>query len=706
MSASTALVRLSKAASAPVRASACSAVSVLPKRCASTSAASGSGSSAPAAPGAQVEITTLRGTVEKRSLTEVESTLAEINAADSLLHEAVTPEYIEDLRAAFQRASSKAEKEVIAEVAKNPLLKGSMEYETIGSAPLRLGRELLRDQISGSAERLAEDVAQAKFPNSEIGALPISEDLVPAASAKVAGLKGKALPESSELGLTDAQIDEILDFHHPPRLTYEHVKLLKNIDYSPLITAARSSIGMFTVSDVLPLVDNAPQEVADRLTDSGPDTLQPNFLADDTFDTMQGKLRACRFCRPDPSQDGVLNIHYSNVDLLRQYISSTGAILSRRVTGVCARHQRQLRFSIKNARFLSLLSYTSDWHVPYSYVNPTKYPAWADQQAGRDADLMERMSRKQVDLETVASLTGADRAAAVEAIYERKGITADYNPEIEAKLARLPPVLEPGTFLDRFAPPNARAPVADEDLDKVGDILEREGSPAMDVLEAKYKAEEAEGKDLFDPFWSDLGDEAPSRIIRSATSPEDEALKRLLHAANLEAEEADQEWVSDTELDYLREATATEQDDKRALFFRTALAAALRRRAAQTVNTLVADELREEVRQLGFPGSIEEDCGLPADREEDAPESEEGDNFDRAPVPSAEEVLRELGVDVDALVKADSGFDAVAWVERLRQIQAANKLRDTRNPYDQGERLEHLKALHRMGFTGPAKRKF
>jgi small subunit ribosomal protein S18 len=45
---------------------------------------------------------------------------------------------------------------------------------------------------------------------------------------------------------------------------------------------------------------------------------------------------------------------------LRRYITDRGKIVPRRVTGTCAKHQRQLTGAIKRARFLALLPFTSD----------------------------------------------------------------------------------------------------------------------------------------------------------------------------------------------------------------------------------------------------------------------------------------------------------------------------------------------------------
>ena len=53
-------------------------------------------------------------------------------------------------------------------------------------------------------------------------------------------------------------------------------------------------------------------------------------------------------------------IDYKDALKLRKYISERAKILPRRITGTCAKHQRQLAIAIKRARVMALLSYTSD----------------------------------------------------------------------------------------------------------------------------------------------------------------------------------------------------------------------------------------------------------------------------------------------------------------------------------------------------------
>ncbi len=64
------------------------------------------------------------------------------------------------------------------------------------------------------------------------------------------------------------------------------------------------------------------------------------------------KQKYCRFCA-----DKSLKIDYKDYNFLRNFMSERGKIRARRVTGVCAKHQRRLANEIKRARFLALLPY-------------------------------------------------------------------------------------------------------------------------------------------------------------------------------------------------------------------------------------------------------------------------------------------------------------------------------------------------------------
>ncbi len=68
------------------------------------------------------------------------------------------------------------------------------------------------------------------------------------------------------------------------------------------------------------------------------------------------QFRRKRFCRF--TAEGITEIDYKDLTLLRGFISETGKIVPSRITGTKARYQRQLTQAIKRARFLALLPYT------------------------------------------------------------------------------------------------------------------------------------------------------------------------------------------------------------------------------------------------------------------------------------------------------------------------------------------------------------
>lgn len=65
--------------------------------------------------------------------------------------------------------------------------------------------------------------------------------------------------------------------------------------------------------------------------------------------------KVCIFC-----QDKVEAIDYKDVSKLRKFMTEKGKIIPRRVSGVCAKHQRELTNAIKRARVMALLPYRND----------------------------------------------------------------------------------------------------------------------------------------------------------------------------------------------------------------------------------------------------------------------------------------------------------------------------------------------------------
>ena len=67
----------------------------------------------------------------------------------------------------------------------------------------------------------------------------------------------------------------------------------------------------------------------------------------------RGKKKVCIFCK-----EHVDWVDYKDINLLRRFMSDRGKIRSRRVTGNCAQHQRDVQVAIKTAREIALLPYT------------------------------------------------------------------------------------------------------------------------------------------------------------------------------------------------------------------------------------------------------------------------------------------------------------------------------------------------------------
>ncbi len=67
---------------------------------------------------------------------------------------------------------------------------------------------------------------------------------------------------------------------------------------------------------------------------------------------MRRQTKSCQLC-----EAGIRLVNYKDEKTLSRFITDQGKILPRRMTGTCARHQRQLGTAIKRARFLAILPF-------------------------------------------------------------------------------------------------------------------------------------------------------------------------------------------------------------------------------------------------------------------------------------------------------------------------------------------------------------
>ena len=69
---------------------------------------------------------------------------------------------------------------------------------------------------------------------------------------------------------------------------------------------------------------------------------------------IRRRKKVCVFCGKENQ------INYKDANKLKRYVSERGKILPRRITGNCAKHQRELTKAIKRARHIAIMPYVMD----------------------------------------------------------------------------------------------------------------------------------------------------------------------------------------------------------------------------------------------------------------------------------------------------------------------------------------------------------
>lgn len=67
---------------------------------------------------------------------------------------------------------------------------------------------------------------------------------------------------------------------------------------------------------------------------------------------MRRPTKTCPLC-----ESGIQLVNYKDEKTLSRFITEQGKLMPRRMTGMCARHQRQLGTAVKRARFLAILPF-------------------------------------------------------------------------------------------------------------------------------------------------------------------------------------------------------------------------------------------------------------------------------------------------------------------------------------------------------------
>jgi small subunit ribosomal protein S18 len=67
-----------------------------------------------------------------------------------------------------------------------------------------------------------------------------------------------------------------------------------------------------------------------------------------------GRKKVCRFCA-----EKAVKVDYKDQQALKYFLTERGKIIPRRISGNCAKHQREIATAIKRARMIAILPYTA-----------------------------------------------------------------------------------------------------------------------------------------------------------------------------------------------------------------------------------------------------------------------------------------------------------------------------------------------------------
>ncbi len=116
----------------------------------------------------------------------------------------------------------------------------------------------------------------------------------------------------------------------------------------PAEEPAAEPVAETAAETVAPAENEAAPEQEERTRERGERPAKKGFK-------KQNFKKVCLFC-----QEKTAKIDYKDVGKLRKYVAEGGKILPRRMTGTCAKHQRELAIAIKRARIAALLPFKAD----------------------------------------------------------------------------------------------------------------------------------------------------------------------------------------------------------------------------------------------------------------------------------------------------------------------------------------------------------
>ena len=106
--------------------------------------------------------------------------------------------------------------------------------------------------------------------------------------------------------------------------------------------------------------ESSQEDVAKEESQGALEAAQENLVKDEKMGFEKEKMaripkfkrKVCRFCN-----DSKVVINYKNKNLLEDFITDRGKILPRRVTGTCAKHQRDVAREVKRARIIAIIPF-------------------------------------------------------------------------------------------------------------------------------------------------------------------------------------------------------------------------------------------------------------------------------------------------------------------------------------------------------------